>query len=50
MSIADTMVSNGMKDLGYEYINLDGTYVTRVVTKEWKSGAIPLYFFFGIFL
>lgn len=24
MSIADAMASNGMKDAGYEYINLDG--------------------------
>ena len=24
MSIADAMASNGMKELGYEYINLDG--------------------------
>lgn len=27
MSIADAMASNGMKDAGYEYINLDGTTV-----------------------
>ena len=27
MSIADAMASNGMKDAGYEYINLDGTIV-----------------------
>lgn len=25
MSIADTMATNGMKEVGYEYINLDGT-------------------------
>lgn len=25
MSIADTMATNGMKEAGYEYINLDGT-------------------------
>lgn len=24
MSVADAMASNGMKDVGYEYINLDG--------------------------
>ena len=24
MSIADAMATNGMKELGYEYINLDG--------------------------
>lgn len=24
MGIADAMASNGMKDAGYEYINLDG--------------------------
>lgn len=24
MSVADAMAENGMKDLGYEYINLDG--------------------------
>ena len=24
MQIADTMASNGMKELGYEYINVDG--------------------------
>lgn len=24
MSIADTMATNGMKEAGYEYINLDG--------------------------
>ena len=27
MSVADAMASNGMKELGYEYINLDGTYI-----------------------
>ena len=27
MSVADAMASNGMKDAGYEYINLDGTTV-----------------------
>ena len=26
MSIADAMAENGMKDLGYEYINLDGEH------------------------
>lgn len=25
MEIADAMASNGMKELGYEYINMDGT-------------------------
>lgn len=24
MSIADAMATNGMKELGYEYINMDG--------------------------
>lgn len=24
MSVADAMAENGMKDMGYEYINLDG--------------------------
>ena len=27
MSVADAMASNGMKELGYEYINLDGIYM-----------------------
>ena len=27
MSVADAMASNGMKDAGYKYINLDGTIV-----------------------
>ena len=26
MSIADAMATNGMKELGYEYINLDGRF------------------------
>lgn len=29
MSIADAMASNGMKEAGYEYINLDGKRVGR---------------------
>lgn len=28
MSIADAMATNGMKELGYEYINLDGIQYT----------------------
>lgn len=31
MAIADTMASNGMKELGYEYINLDGECCIRMV-------------------
>ena len=33
MSVADAMSTNGMKELGYEYINLDGnvTYSTYCV-------------------
>lgn len=27
MSVADAMASNGMKELGYDYINLDGVCV-----------------------
>ena len=27
MNIADAMSTNGMRELGYEYINLDGTYM-----------------------
>ena len=30
MSIADAMATNGMKELGYEYINLDGMYIVHV--------------------
>ena len=30
MSIADAMATNGMKELGYEYINFDGEYVTII--------------------
>ena len=29
MSIADAMATNGMKELGYEYINFDGKYPIR---------------------
>ena len=32
MSIADAMASNGMKELGYEYINLDGELNSRHIT------------------
>ena len=28
MSIADAMATNGMKELGYEYINFDGESAT----------------------
>ena len=39
MSVADAMASNGMKDAGYEYINLDGTtvansYLTNLVVSS----------------
>ena len=30
MKIADAMASNGMKDAGYEYINLDGMVVASI--------------------
>ena len=32
MSIADTMATNGMKEAGYEYINLDGACVSVSAT------------------
>ena len=28
MSIADAMATNGMKEVGYEYINLDGVLIS----------------------
>ena len=31
MKIADAMASNGMKDAGYEYINLDGIVQTGII-------------------
>ena len=31
MEIADAMASNGMKELGYEYINMDGTVLDDVL-------------------
>lgn len=32
--MADAMASNGMKELGYEYINLDG----KTKTSIWAAG------------
>ena len=32
MSIADAMATNGMKELGYEYINFDGKHATKINT------------------
>ncbi len=32
MEIADAMATNGMKELGYEYINLDGTPMNVIDT------------------
>ena len=32
MAIADTMVANGMRDLGYQYINLDGEMIQFVTS------------------
>lgn len=38
MDIADAMVENGMKDVGFEYINMDGqlTYQTPLVNFEFE--------------
>lgn len=32
MSVADAMATNGMKELGYEYINLDGMWILTLLT------------------
>jgi len=34
MSIADAMASNGMKELGYEYINMDGGYSCQYLAQS----------------
>ena len=33
MSIADAMATNGMKELGYEYINFDGKILVQLYRK-----------------
>ena len=40
MSIADVMEANGMRDLGYTYINLDGKLFNYM--NLWKSLTLPL--------
>ena len=49
MSVADAMATNGMKELGYEYINLDGMWILTVLAHcsiripyEDKMNAWPL--------
>ena len=36
MSIADAMATNGMKDMGYEYINFDGISNVCCNYQTWK--------------
>ena len=36
MSIADAMATNGMKELGYEYINFDGKSETAHQSIEYS--------------
>ena len=38
MSIADAMATNGMKEMGYEYINFDGKAMLTATIKHYYTG------------
>ena len=42
MSIADAMATNGMKELGYEYINLDGMYIVHVHVHVYSTCTVDM--------
>ena len=44
MSIADAMATNGMKELGYEYINLDGRHTMKLII-SWSIHTLCVMFF-----